>query len=69
MTQQDLYIYLIPEIAAIAVKCQHKDDSQYKEWKEKILAETPDDVKEFMKKVMYVIDDVRKRGKANETDK
>lgn len=69
MTQQDLYIYLIPEIAAIAVKCQHKDDSQYKEWKEKILAETPDDVKEFMEKVMYVIDDVRKRGKANETDK
>lgn len=69
MTQKELYTYLIPEIAAIAVKCQHKDDTQYKEWKEETLANTPDVVMDFMKKVMYVIDDVRRRGKANETDK
>lgn len=59
MTQQELYIHLIPEIAKIAVDCRKRDDIQYAEWKRETLANTPDCVKNFMEKVIVVLDDVR----------
>ena len=61
MTQQDLYIHLIPEIAKIVVECKQKDNSQYEEWKRETLANTPDSVNEFMQKIMIVIDKARNR--------
>ncbi len=61
MTEQDLYIHLIPYIAKIAVQCREMDEEKYTEWKKGILTSTPDDVRDFVQKVMVVVDKVRKK--------
>lgn len=62
MTEQDLYIHLIPYIAKITVQCRELDEENYAEWKKEIIASTPDDVRDFMQKVMVVVDKMRKKG-------
>lgn len=62
MTQQELYVYWIPEIAKIAVKCREKTDTEYAAWKKEVIAGTPEDVKDFMQKVLIVVDKMRKKG-------
>ncbi len=62
MTEQELYIHLIPHIAEIAVQCRRMDAEKYVAWKKEIITSTPDDVRDFMQKVMVVLDKVRKEG-------
>ena len=60
MTEQELYIKLIPEIAKIAEQCRKMDEEMYAAWKKEIITSTPDEVRNFIRKIMAVVDKVRK---------
>ena len=60
MTEQELYIKLIPEIAKIAEQCRKMDAEKYAAWKKEIITSTPDEVRNFIRKIMAVVDKVRK---------
>lgn len=60
MTEQELYIKLIPEIAKIAEQCRKMDEEKYAAWKKEIITSTPDEVRNFIWKIMAVVDKVRK---------
>jgi preprotein translocase subunit Sss1 len=60
MTEQELYIKLIPEIAKIAEQCRKMDEEKYAAWKKEIITSTPDEVRNFIRKIMAVVDKVRK---------
>lgn len=61
MTEQELYIKLIPEIAKIAEQCRKMDEEKYAAWKKEIITGTPDEVRDFIRKVTVVVDKVRKK--------
>lgn len=56
MTERELFYNNIPEITAICLKCRELSKEQYEEWKRETLEETPDEVKEYISKVLAVID-------------
>ena len=60
MTEQELYIKLIPEIAKIAEQCRKMDEEKYAAWKKEIITSTPDEVRNFIRKIKAVVDKVRK---------
>ena len=60
MTEQELYIKLIPEIAKIAEQRRKMDEEKYAAWKKEIITSTPDEVRNFIRKIMAVVDKVRK---------
>lgn len=60
MTEQELYIKLIPEIAKIAEQCRKMNEEKYAAWKKEIITSTPDEVRNFIRKIMAVVDKVRK---------
>lgn len=56
MTERELYVSCIPQIAKIAVRCRKLPGEEYEDWKREIMEHCPETVKEFMGKVMLVID-------------
>ncbi len=69
MTERELFIENIPQIAAICLKCMQLSREQYEEWKKTTLENTPDEVKEYISKVLTVIDlqlEKFQKGAANE---
>lgn len=60
MTERGLYVSCIPEIAEIAVRCRKMPMTKYEDWKQEVMEHCmehcPETAKEFMCKVMMVID-------------
>ena len=52
MTEYQLFASCIPVIAEMIAECQRMPVQQYEEWKKGVLDATPDQVKEFMEKVL-----------------
>lgn len=56
MTERELYVSCIPQIAEIAARCRRLSGGEYQDWKEETMEHCPDVVKGFMGKVLTVID-------------
>lgn len=56
MTERELFIESIPQIAEIAVECKKMSPERYAEIKEELLQSVPEVARSFMKKVFLVVD-------------
>ena len=56
MTEYDLFVECIPMIANMAARCRMLSKEEYEGWKRETMEECPNEVKEFMGKVMLTID-------------
>ncbi len=56
MSEYDLFVQFIPIIAEKIVKCRKMDETVFEKWKQDVIQGAPNDVKEFIKKIIIVID-------------
>lgn len=56
MSERDLYLMFLPQIAALIVSCQQMDHESYEQWKKETTESTPDDAMGFMEKVIAAVD-------------
>lgn len=56
MTERDLYVSCIPQIAEIAVRCGKLSMAEYEDWKRETMESAPETVKGSIGKVLIVID-------------
>ena len=56
MTERDLYVSCIPMIAEMIVRCRKLSGGEYEDWKKETMEHCPETVREFMGKVLTVID-------------
>lgn len=56
MTEYDLFVKCIPMITEMVFRCRRLDRADYEGWKRETMEHCPDEVKEFMGKVMLTID-------------
>lgn len=63
MTEYDLFVKCIPMIAEMAVRCRMMDLQEYEDFKCKSMESVDETVKEFVGKVLIVIDKFREKDK------
>lgn len=56
MSERDLYLMYLPQIAEMIVSCQQMTQEGYEQWKKETRESTPDEAKGFMEKVFEVVD-------------
>ena len=56
MTEYDLFVSCIPQIARIAIECRRLDRQDYEKFKQETMEHVPETVKEFMSKVLITMD-------------
>lgn len=56
MSERDLYLLYLSQIAELIVDCQQMDHESYEQWKKETRESTPDDAMGFMEKVIAVVD-------------
>ena len=56
MTERDLYVSCILMIAEMIVRCRKLSGGEYEDWKRETMEHCHETVKEFMGKVLIVID-------------
>lgn len=56
MSEKDIYLMYLPQIAEMIVDCQQMTQEGYEQWKKETRELTPDNAKGFMEKVFEVTD-------------
>lgn len=56
MSEKDLYLLYLSQIAELIGDCQQMDHEGYEQWKKETTESTPDDAMGFMEKVIAVVD-------------
>lgn len=56
MSERDLYLMYLPQIAEMIVSCQQMTPEGYEQWKQETRDSTPDEAMGFMEKVFEVVD-------------
>lgn len=56
MSEKDIYLMYLPQIAEMIVNCQQMTHESYEQWKKETRESTPDDAMGFMEKVFKVVD-------------
>ena len=56
MSERDLYLLYLSQIAELIVDCQQMTQEGYEQWKQETRESTPDDAMGFMEKVIAVVD-------------
>lgn len=62
MTEYDLFVKCIPVIAEMAVRCRTLDQQEYENFKCKAIESVDETAKEFVGKVLIVIDSIVLKG-------
>lgn len=57
MTERELFIQSIPQIAEMIVECRKLSEDEFQQWKSEVVREARDGAKSFIKKVIMVIED------------
>ncbi len=65
MSERDLYLMYLPQIAEMIANCQQMTREGYEQWKKETRESTPDDAKGFMEKVFAVVDKYSGHQKVN----
>lgn len=56
MSERDLYLMFLPQIAELIVDCQQMTQESYEQWKQETRGAVPVDAVDFMEKVFIVSD-------------
>lgn len=56
MTERELCESCIPMIAEMVIRCRRLSGGEYQDWKRETMEHCPETVKEFMGKVLIVMD-------------
>ena len=56
MSERDLYLMFLPQIAELIVDCQQMTQEDYEQWKTETKESIPNEAVDFMEKVFIVID-------------
>lgn len=56
MSERDLYLMYLPQIAEMIASCQQMTQEDYEQWKQETLQSVPHEAKDFMQKVFAVVD-------------
>lgn len=56
MSERELYLMYLPQIAEMIVSCQQMEQKDYEQWKKETRESTPDNAKGFMEKIFEVVD-------------
>lgn len=56
MSEKDLYLMYLPQIAELIVSCQQMEQKDYEQWKKETRESVLDAAVDFMEKVFVVID-------------
>ena len=56
MSERDLYLMYLPQIAEMIVSCQQMTPEGYERWKQETRESTPDEAMGFIEKVFAVVD-------------
>ena len=57
MTERDLFIQSIPQIAEMIIRCRGLTTEEFEEFKMEVLEETNEDARSFMKNILRVIEE------------
>lgn len=56
MSERDLYLMYLPQIAELIVDCQQMTQEVYEQWKQETRESVPDVAVDFMEKVFVITD-------------
>lgn len=56
MSERDLYLMYLPQIAEMIADCQQMTPESYEQWKTETKESIPDDAMGFMEKVFVLVD-------------
>ena len=56
MSERDLYLMFLPQIAELIIDCQQMTQESYEQWKQETRESIPVDAVDFMEKVLIVTD-------------
>lgn len=56
MSERDLFLMYLSQIAEMIVNCQQMTQESYKQWKQQTRESTPDDAMGFMEKIFVITD-------------
>ena len=56
MSERDLYLMFLPQIAELIIDCQQMTQERYEQWKQETRESIPVDAVDFMEKVFIVTD-------------
>lgn len=56
MSERELYLMYLPQIAEMIVNCQQMTQEGYEQWKQETLQSVPHEAVGFMQKVFAVVD-------------
>ncbi|MCX4379487.1 MAG: hypothetical protein OSJ61_25550 [Lachnospiraceae bacterium] len=56
MSERNLYLLYLPQVAELIVICQQMDCESYKQWKHETRESTPNKAIGFMEKIFAVVD-------------
>jgi hypothetical protein len=56
MSERDLYLMFLPQIAELIIDCQQMTQESYEQWKQETRESIPVDAVDFMEKVFIVTD-------------
>ena len=65
MSERDLYLMFLPQIAELIVDCQRMTQKSYEQWINETRESVPVDAIDFMEKVFIVIDKYSGHQKVN----
>ncbi len=65
MSERDLYLMYLPQIAEMIVSCQQMTPEGYERWKQETRESTPDEAMGFIEKVFKVVDKYSGHQKVN----
>lgn len=55
MTERDVFVQAIPQIAEMVVKARKMTVGEFQEWHDEVMESVPDKAKPFIKKVFIVV--------------
>lgn len=55
MTERDLFVQAIPQIAEMVVEARKLTGKEFQEWRDEVMKYVPDKVKPFIEKVFIVV--------------
>ena len=55
MTERDVFVQAVPQIAEMVVEARKLTDEEFAQWKSGVLQDTPERIRPFIEKIYVVI--------------
>lgn len=57
MTERDVFVQAVPQIAEMVVEARKLTDEEFAQWKSGVLQDTPERIRPFIEKIYVVIEE------------